>query len=523
MKKFCYVQLFSFFTAVICIIFLSCTTSEIKNASKMVLDEQFRLLEINVNENTEITELRYGFTTEPTTKDPLNPSNTADGRSILFNVFEGLVKPDTEGRLLPCLAASWTIEQDGLIYNFFLRDGLLFHDGSPVTPTDVKFSLDTAVSAGFNGLGNVQEIIINGDNQVSIILKSKDPDFLPYLTVGITKKDNPNRERYFIGTGPYYIESYSPQRNMILKKSRNYWQSGLPHIDIITLVFFANYDTLMVALRGGSIDGAFITGSMAAQLNRNNFDIFHNRSAGVQLLALNNAVSPFDNLNVRRALNYGIDVQGIIDTAFFGEGTPSGSPVIPGLSVYYNDSLSYLYDPDTAISLLAASGFNNSNRLELEITVPSNFTMHVDTAQVIVNQLQKIGVNANIKLVDWSTWLSEVYFERQYQATIITLDSQVVSPRGFLTRYQTGNGGNFINFSSEAFDTVFNEILSETDEIKRITLYKDTQRIITENAASVYIQDILYFIALRGGTYRGALDYPLYTIDFSSIYRITNN
>jgi peptide/nickel transport system substrate-binding protein len=67
------------------------------------------------------TELRYGFTTEPVTFDPLNPANTADGRSILFNVFEGLVKPDTEGRLLPCIAEAWTIEQDGLIYDFKLR------------------------------------------------------------------------------------------------------------------------------------------------------------------------------------------------------------------------------------------------------------------------------------------------------------------------------------------------------------------------------------------------------------------
>ncbi|MDR3020432.1 MAG: ABC transporter substrate-binding protein [Treponema sp.] len=472
-------------------------------------------------------ELRYGFTTEPTTLDPLKPGNTADGRSILFNVFEGLIKPDVNGQMQPCIAESWTIEQDGLVYNFTLRDGMFFHDGSFVTADDVKFSLDTAIAAGFHGLNNIKETQITSANQISVLLKVKDPDFLPYLTTGIVKADNPDREKNIIGTGPFFIENYSPQKNLTLVKFDNYHQSNLPHLEKVTLVFFANYDTLMLALRGGSIDGAFITGSMAAQLDRKRFDIFNNRSAGVQLLALNNAHTPLDDIRIRRAINYSVDVQGIIDTAFFGQGSPSGSPIIPGLSAYYNDTLSYPHNPDLARSLLNEAGFNDTNRLSLEITVPSNFTMHIDTAQVIVSQLEKTGINASIKLVDWSTWLSDVYFGRQYEATVITLDSQIVSPRGFLTRYHSANGENFLNFNNVDFDRVFDAALTETDNAKRIELYKDAQRIITENAAGVYIQDILYFITLRGNAasnaFSGALDYPLYVIDFASIYRTNNN
>jgi len=71
------------------------------------------------------TELRFGFTSEPTTLDPLNPRNTADGRSILFNVFEGLVKPDVQGRLQGCVAESWTMEQGGLVYDFIIREGII--------------------------------------------------------------------------------------------------------------------------------------------------------------------------------------------------------------------------------------------------------------------------------------------------------------------------------------------------------------------------------------------------------------
>jgi len=467
--------------------------------------------------------LRYGFTTEPTTLNPLKPENTADGRSILFNVFEGLVKPDTNGNLVPCLSESWTIEENGLIYNFTIRENIYFHDGTILTVEDVKYSLDTAIENGFSGLNTVHEVAIINKNQVKISLKDSDLNFLPYLTTGIVKAGDIDREKNPIGTGPFYIESYSPQRNLILKKFNNYRQSGLPRLEKITIVFFANYDSLMIAFRGGSIDGAFITGAMAAQLDKNQFDIFLNRSAAVQLLALNNASYPLDNVNVRRAINYGIDINGIIDAAFFGQGTPSGSPIIPGLSVYYEDSLSYPYDPDLAQTLLAQAGFNDAHRLTLEITVPSNFTMHVDTAQVIANQLEKIGINTHIKLVDWGTWLSDIYFGRHYQATIISLDSSIVSPANFLSRYRSDNGSNFINFNNSDFDMVYNKALAETDKDKYISLIKDAQKIITENAASVFIQDILYFIAFRSGSYAGSLDYPLYVIDFASLYGIENN
>jgi len=463
-------------------------------------------------------ELRYGFTTEPTTLDPLNPANTADGRSILFNVFEGLVKPNTDGTFQPCIAQSWIIEQDGRVYKFKLRENVLFHDGAAVTPSDVKFSIDTAITAGFTGLNNIEDVIITPDNHLTLILKTPDLDFFPYLTTAVVKAEITDREKTMTGTGPFYIDSYSPQRNLVLKKFDNYWQEGLPHLNKVTLVFFANYDTLMVALRGGSIDGTFITGSMAAQLDSEQFDIFNNRSAGVQLLALNNHAEPLNDIRVRQAINYGIDVQGIIDTAFFGQGKPSGSPIIPGLSVYYNDSLSYAHNTKKAAELLSEAGYNNSNRVSLEITVPSNFTMHVDTAQVIISQLEKIGVNASIKLVDWPTWLSDVYFGRHYQATIITLDSPSVSARSFLSRYRSDAGDNFINFNNAGFDRVFDAAASESDINKRIDYYKEAQKIITQDAASVYIQDILYFITLRAGAYGGALDYPLYVIDFASIY-----
>jgi len=120
-------------------------------------------------ETGKTAEMSFGFSSEPSTLDPLSPGNTADGRSILFNVFEGLVKPDTQGVMKPCIAESWTIEQNAAVYNFMLRENVLFHDGTPVTPADVKFSLETAAAAGFGSLDRIGEILVQ-DNALRIIL-----------------------------------------------------------------------------------------------------------------------------------------------------------------------------------------------------------------------------------------------------------------------------------------------------------------------------------------------------------------
>jgi peptide/nickel transport system substrate-binding protein len=435
-------------------------------------------------------------------------------------VYEGLVKPDTDGSLKPAVAESYTIEQNGLLYVFRLRKGIKFHNGADMKPEDVAFTLNSAVKAGFTGFTQVSNVEIRPDGSIAISLKAPENDFLPYLTLGIVPADNPDREKNPIGTGPFAIESYAVQRSLTLVKNPNYRQPGLPHLDRVTYVFTADSDALLLALQAGSVDAANITGSLVQQLDPARFDIVSSPSNAVQLMALNNEVKPLDNLKVRLAINYVIDIPEIIDAAFYGRGEPSGSPIIPALSRYYEAGLVNPYPVDTekARTLLAEAGY--AGGFPLEIIVPSNYIMHVDTAQVIVNQLRKIGISANIKLVDWATWLSDVYRGRKYEATIISLDASNISPRTFLSRYRSNGGSNFLNFKNEEFDRVYDEIVAEPDDDKRIVLYKRAQRIISDNAAAVYIQDIYNFSAFTKGRYGGIVNYPLYVFDFAPVYRI---
>jgi peptide/nickel transport system substrate-binding protein len=458
--------------------------------------------------------------TEPATLDPLSPANTADGRSILFNVFEGLVKPAPDGALEPAAAEAYRIEEDGMVYVFTLRRGLRFHDGTEVSPGDVEFTLNEAVRAGFSGFGQIRTVEITPAGEIRITLKAPDPEFLPYLTIGVVPKNNPDREKNPVGTGPFSIQNYAAQQSLSLVKNPHYWRPGTPGLDKVTLVFVADSNALLLALRGGSIDGASLTGALVQQLSPELFDIVPSPSNAVHLLALNNAVPPLDDVRVRRAINYAVDLREIIDTAFYGRGTPSGSPLIPGLSRYYEPSLAdpYPADPDRARRLLEEAGYGAG--FSLEITVPSNYSMHVDTAQVVVNQLERIGVTATIRLVDWAAWLSGVYRERQYQSTIISLDANNVSPRSFLSRYYSTGGSNFLNYRSEAYDRVYDAAQVEPGEAERAALYREAQSIVSADAAAVYIQDILGFLVFPRGRFGGVINYPLYVVDFSTLYRI---
>ena len=465
------------------------------------------------------SELRFGVATEPVTLDPLNPANTADGRSILFNVFEGLVRPDSYGNLVGAVAESFQIADDSLVYTFTLRSGILFHDGQAVRAEDALFSLNTAIAAGFPGLGQIQSVEIAGAREIRVTLNAPDPEFLPFLTVAIVPENNSDRERNPIGTGPFIIESYTPLQSLALVRNPHYWQSGIPKLDRVTVVFSPDSDALLRGLLGGNIEGANITGAQLAQINERDFDIFPFPSNMAQLMALNNAHPPLDDVRVRQAVNYALDIPGIIDMAFFGHGQPSGSPVIPALINVYDESLRdpFPRDLQRARLLMAEAGFPDG--FPLEITVASPFTMHVDTAQVIVHQLRDAGINASIRLVDWATWLADVHRDRRYQATIISLDSATVSPRGFLARYVSTAGGNFLNFRNADFDRVFNEALTEPDTERRVALYREAQRIVSSNAAGVFIQDILGFRAFTAGRFGGVVNYPLFVIDFASMYR----
>lgn len=459
--------------------------------------------------------------------DSLDPHKAvaAGTKEVLFNVYEGLVKPDKDGNLVPAIAKDYRISSDGMEYTFPLRENVLFHNGSPVTADDVVYSIQR--SAGLltvtdpsvvveSALSNIVEVKKADENTVIISLAESDSELIGYLTFAIVPKGYDKLDTDPVGTGPFKFVSYTPLENLVVQKNEDYYIAGVPYLDKVTFKVSPNADSAVFELLAGGIDiFPYLTDSLAEQL-KGQFQILEGNMNLVQALFLNNDNELFKNPKVRQALYYGIDRQGILDFVAGGRGSIIGTNMFVAFGKYYEEELEtlYSYDPEKAKTLLAEAGYKDG--FTFTITVPSNYSFHVDTAQVIVDQLSKIGVTAKIQLVEWGGWLSDVYVGRNYEATIIGLDAKLAA-RDVLDRYRSTASNNFINYKNEEFDSVFLKALSTVNEEEKVNYYKELQTILAKEAASIYIQDPAHLVAVNKEL-GGYTFYPVYVIDMSKVY-----
>ena len=464
----------------------------------------------------------------PQDLDSLVPSLSqgAGTQEILYNIYEGLYKPDSEGNLVPAVASDYTMSEDGLVYTFTLRDGIKFHNGNPVTVEDVKYSIETC--AGLNGgepvisaFSNIESVEAPDDKTVVITLKESSSPFMAILSTveaAIVPADAPDLQTDPVGTGPYRFVSRSLQENVVLERFDDYW--GEPaHIKDITLKVLADSDSIVMNLEGGAVDlVARVSTAQAAELG-DDFEVLEGTMNLVQAMYLNNAVAPFDNEKVRQALCYAVNKQEILDFVSEGKGTPVGSSMFPAFGKYYVEELNDIYttDIDKAKALLADAGY--ADGFSFTMKVPSNYQQHVDTAQVVAEQLKQINVTANIELIEWETWLSDVYQGRDFEATLVGVDASTLTAGAMLSRFRSDAHNNFINFNNEEYDAAYEEALAAEavmDDDKATEAYKKCETILAETAANVYIQDMCELVAVRKG-YTGYTFYPLYIQDFSKL------
>lgn len=457
--------------------------------------------------------------------DSLDPHHmqAAGTKEILFNVYEGLVKPTSDGDIVPAVASSVEKSEDGLVYTFTLRDGIRFHDGMDVTVDDVLYSfnrrMDGKDSAAKLASLSVIKNIEARDNRVIITLSQPSNEFLAaVMNVYIIPEHCTDIESFPVGTGPYMFRERVFQESLELVRFDEYW--GTPgKTETFIFRILESSDALILALQSGAVDlVAHLTPDQTKQLDSRQFDIVTGSMNLVQALYLNNAAKPFDNVLVRQALCYAVDRKAVLDLAFDGYGIILGTSMFPSFAKYYVDELTdyYEYNPRKAGELLRQAGYPDG--FEMTITVPSNYTPHINAATVIAEMLREVGIDASIVLVDWSTWLDQVYSKRNFQSTVTGVTSDNMTARKLLERFGTTTGNNFTNYSNADYDRILEKALAEADDKVQTELYKELERNLTENAANVYIQDMADLVAVRNGV-KGLVFYPLYVLDVSAIYR----
>ena len=466
--------------------------------------------------------LAIGITQDIDSMDPAKAESAAT-RELLFNVYEGLVKPDTAGNLNPTVASEYSISDDGSVYSFTLRDGVKFHDGSNVTAQDVKYSIEryrdsTTGGSLVSAFAKVDRVDIVDDTHVDVVLKEPDTDFLAYFTIGITPASVSDLDANPVGSGPYKFVSRSPLENVVLEKFDDYWNADeAAHIPNVTFKIVSNTDSIGLELAGGSLDLYWRTPeAQLSQIPEDQFNILEGGMNLVQALYLNNSHAPFDDVRVRQALAYAIDPQQIMDFVSGGKGSEVGSSMYPAFSKYFMPELNDVYnqDIDRAKELLAEAGY--ADGFSFTIQVSSAHPQHVETSEVLKEQLAAIGVTVNIQEIEWNSWLSDVYSDRNYEATVVGVDASALNAPSMLSRFVSDAGNNFVNFNSSNFDETYAKAVASVDETEKTSLYKDCEKILANEAASVYIQDLPSFVVLNN-RFDGYEFYPLYAQNIASI------
>ena len=457
--------------------------------------------------------------------DSLDPHKAvaAGTKEVLFNIYEGLVKPDKDGNLIAAVASEYKVSDDAKVYTFTLRDGVKFHNGNAVTAEDVKYSIDRCADTSngeplVSAYSIIESVNILDERTVEIRLTEPNTEFLAYMTTAVIPKDYDQLDTKPVGTGPFKYVSRSPQENVILEKNGDYWGEKA-HLDQVEFKIVADADMVVTNLKGGSIDMAMrLTSSQAAELTKG-FHIEEGTMNLVQALYLNNDVEPLNNEKVRQALCYAVNPDEIMGMMADGKGVRIGTSMYPGLKKYYDDEYAHYYEQDfeKAKALLKEAGYEDG--FDLEITVSSADQPHIDTAQVIAEELKNIGVNVTIKPIEWEAWLEDVYANREYQSTVVGVDASNLSARAMLERFTSDAPGNFINFKDKEYDEVFKKAIASTDEQEQIKLYKEAEGILAKKAANVYIQDLANLVAVSD-KYDGYTFYPLYVQDMSTIYMV---
>ena len=463
----------------------------------------------------------YGMTQDLASLDP-HVDTDAGTRDVVFNLYEGLVKPTSDGGFIPAVASDYIISDDAKTYTFTLRDGITFHDGTPVTIEDVKYSIDRYAeiqgeSSAFSSL--VDSVEVQDDKTLVVNLKESYSEFLPMMTIAIIPQSNEDPAGNPIGTGPFKYVSYTPGQNLELEKYDGYWQEGVPSLDSVEFKFIADVDTAFVELQAGTIDILkYLTAAQAETLGDEDYNIVQGSMNLVHAMYLNSAYEPLSKTEVRQALCYAVDRDAINNFIFGGKSHIIGSHMIPAMSKYYEPEAEtvYSYEPEKAKELLADAGY--ADGFDLEITVPSSYSQHVDSAQIIADELSQVGINVTLNQVEWSTWLQDVYKGGNFQATVIGFDG-TLAPSDWLKKYVTDDAKNFMHYSNTEYDDVFNTAYTTVDDDVKVENYKKAQMILAEDAAAVYIEDPANLVAVSK-KFGGYTFYPTAAEDMSLLYQV---
>jgi len=453
-----------------------------------------------------------GLLAEPVTMDPPQISDLNSTR-VIKRMFEGLTAQELGTyKIVPGLAEKWDISKDGLLYTFYLRPNVKFHDGTPLTAEAVKFCFDRQMNEqgpfyktgtypyvkGF--LGNVAGVEVVNPTTVQIRLKSPLTPFLQYLahhslyvySPEALKKWGKDMVKHPVGTGPFKLETWEPGVKVGLVRNDDYW-GGAPKIRQAIYVPIIEAQARLSAIKTGEIDLTMdVPPDSLDDLRKDpNIVVSETNSSAVWYIVLNTRHPILKDKRVRQAMNYAVNKEAIIRDILKGTAIVAVSPLSPVYGPYAEPGVQrYPYDPEKAKGLLKEAG--QASGFDVTFFVPesgSGMQSPVEMATVIQANLAAVGVRAKIQTMEWGAYLKK-YVDGPDMAEM-SWNPSIGDPDHMM----------YMLLSSDRFPPAFNagfyqnprvdELLRKgrttIDEKERIPLYREAQKLVTEDAPWIIV------------------------------------
>lgn len=360
--------------------------------------------------------------------EPQNLSNFGGGgqgvtEAFNGNVYEGLYRLADDGSVEPLLAETETVSDDGLTYEFTLKDGVTFHSGKELTSADVKASIeavlsDDSQSARKSSFGAIESIETPDDATVVITLAERSISFIYNLSyIWIVNGEATDLTTTEDGTGPYTLGDWKRGSSLSLEAFDGYWGDA-PRSDEVVFNYFTDATALSNALLTGQVDIVTSVQSPDAltQFTDNaDFTVSDGNSTTKEILVFNDRVAPFDNVSIRKALYSAIDTKKLLNSIWGDYGTLIGSMVPPTDPWYEDLTQENPYDLDLAKQLLADGG--QPDGFEFTLDTPT-YDPHPAVAEFVKSELAKIGVTVTINPISADEWYTKVFQELDYTATL---------------------------------------------------------------------------------------------------------
>lgn len=433
--------------------------------------------------------------------DSINPIMN-EHCEIKYLLFDGLVKRDGEGNLVPSLAESWHYDADTMTYTFQLRENVTWHDGTPFTAGDVKFTIEAIMdpengSENYPNYEEVASINVRSDTEIAFSLSEPNFAFLDYMTMSILPEHLLRGEdmwesdffRNPVGTGPYQLESWDPGQAITMVKNEGYFD-GSANIDRIIFKIVNDDSAKALQLKNGELDLAQITPKDAKALeNAGNLTVYDMKTADYRGILYNFQNSYWqENADLIPAISYAIDRQAMVDAVLLGQGFPACSPI--QLNKFYYDGVEhYDYSPEKAVEVLENAGCErdtegywcrNGERIGFTINATPGDQVRIDMAQIAAQQLQQLGldVKANVPTggIDWGG----------QECCVIGWGSPFDADDHTYKVFGTGNGANYSGYSNEDVDRYLRLARQTDDDFLRAEYYKQFQIALAEAPAYTF-------------------------------------